>query len=809
MSAPGIHAIPALRIAILIAIGIVAEDAVRLPLWMTMTVTAGLVVLLVLAAWRRLFREATVSLVAGMLGVSLGAGKLAMDRGVTIAIPDSVLGRAGVLGGSILDPPDFMGTRARFCIHGRTWTSNGVVHPLDANIVVTLTASRRDTAQPPVDYGMEVHVRGVLDRPGDERNPGEFNLRKYYEATGVELLLRARGYGNVSVADSIGGSWAMRVIVVPSRRYLLAHIDRTVGGEAGEFLKGLLIGERSGMSASTRQAFVNSGVAHVLAVSGSNVAVVAGVLLLLLEVLRLPRFLRFGLTLSGLLFYMALTGSQPPVVRATIMAAVLLVGEMVQERRNPLNAVGVAALIILGVDARQLFDVGFQLSFGAVLSILVLYPQLDNEIRKLKGEGFRTRTLIWILRVCAVSVVATLGTLPLTALYFGRVSVIGVLANIVVIPATGLSVVLGVVSALSGLLSTWLADVYAGLNAFFLQGTLLVTTAAGNSPFAYIDTLRFTPLDSVPYYTALAMVFHRANKPRARRLFILSLLALNLSLFAPERVSFRSSRGVVRVSFIDVGEGDATLIEFPSGQTMLVDAGPKTTGFDAGERTVVPFLRRRGIASLDLFLATHAHSDHLGGAAAVIRDLGVHRVAAPGDREDSDIYRDFEHAVAAGGCIRDPAVAGTVLAGIAGCRVYILAPQSLPGTARADTERAGAGNESVVVKVQCGSVSFLLTGDAERREEEALGARYGDFLASTALKVGHHGSSTSSCREFLGMVHPSVVVISVGEGNRFRHPSPVVLDRLEELHIPYARTDEEGAIIFESDGVALRRLPWR
>ena len=210
----------------------------------------------------------------------------------------------------------------------------------------------------------------------------------------------------------------MRSIVAPVRRYLLASIDREVGGEEGEFLKGLLIGIRSGMSPALRQAFMNAGVTHVLAVSGSNVAVVVAFFFLLFELVRLPKWLRLLATTAALLFYMVLTGSQPPVVRATIMALVFMLGGILQKKSNAYNALGLSALIIIAIDARQIFDVGFQLSYGAVLSIVYLYPIANDWISRVGASSIIRRMIVWLLRLCAVSVVATLGTLPLTAIYW-------------------------------------------------------------------------------------------------------------------------------------------------------------------------------------------------------------------------------------------------------------------------------------------------------------------------------------------------------------------------------------------------------
>jgi competence protein ComEC len=228
----------------------------------------------------------------------------------------------------------------------------------------------------------------MLESPRGVRNPGEFDAQEFYNANGITLLLTVKGSRHVCILDHDGGWWGMRQVVVPARRALLAHIEGYVGGEEGELLKGLMIGERGGLTPALRNAFLISGVAHILAVSGSNVAVVAAAVLAFLLLLRIPRRAHPWGVAGALLFYMLLTGSQPSVVRATIMGLVALAVSGRGARGNPLNAVGIAALIMYSIDARQLFDSGFQLSFAAVLSIVVLIES-DLLIRAWK-EGWFT-----------------------------------------------------------------------------------------------------------------------------------------------------------------------------------------------------------------------------------------------------------------------------------------------------------------------------------------------------------------------------------------------------------------------------------
>ncbi len=676
-------------------------------------------------------------------------------------------------------------------------------------ILATVTSWSDREENNSVRYGSVVVVGGVLSSPSEERNPGEFSLRTYYEANGIDLLMLSRNKEEFHVTASTDGSWIMRSIIWPTREYLDRLFGELIGGEESELLKGIMIGERSGLSQSTRQAFTDAGVAHVLAVSGSNVAAVTGALFVALEFLRLSRLVQTIATCLGAVFFVLLSGSQPAVVRATVMALVFLVGRMAQRTPNAYNSMGLAAILLLLPFPRQLFDVGFQLSFVAVLSIVHLYPLADRLIRKIAGRSLVRRATVWTLRICAVSAVATLGTLPLTATYFGRVSIVGLAANIVVIPAVGAGVVLGMVTAMAGLFWTWSAALLASVNLFLLRLTLWCTELAAGLPFATIDSYAFGLLDAFPYYIALLLLFHCRAGIVTRKLLLLLLFALNVDIHVHGGPDGEVG-GRARITFIDVGQGDAVLIELPTRRTILIDSGPSAQEFDAGERIVVPFLKRRGIARIDLLLLSHPDADHIGGAASVLREIDVKRVVDNGLGTNSVPYREYLQQRGAAGCVVSRARTGQQLLPVEwGARMYVVSPGE-DRIAR-DTLSGGVSSNgaSVVVKFQYGECSLLSVGDAGKETESALVLNYGVFLRSTLLKVGHHGSASSSGEEFINLVRPHWAVISAGKFNMFHHPSRRVLEILTAAGAMIARTDNEGAVMFETDGVTTSRIQWR
>jgi competence protein ComEC len=803
MSMDPVRTAPLFRVALLVMLGVLLGNAIGPSPAVTVgTIAFCAMAFLVLVVVKRCVAQAPVFLPAATLALLAGFAKSSLDRNDSALPPDLLAGQA-VAVGRIADPPTTVGTRTRFVMKVEAIRRGGRTVACTEDAVVMLIRTRRDSLPLLLEYGMRVAILGEVRRPSAERNPGEFSPRAYFEANGITLSVFARGHRTVVLLDSSGGWWLMRWVIVPARRSVLSGIDRLVGGEEGEFLKGLLIGERSGIPPATRTAFVNAGVAHVLAVSGSNVAVVAAFLLFVCGLVRLPAWCATAAMAGGLLCYMLMTGSQPPVVRATIMAYVVLAGKLLQRPINGFNGLGLAALIVLAIDSRQLFDIGFQLSFGAVLSIMALYPQFNRGITMLPHEGRISRAGIRLLRLCAVSLTATLGTLPLTAASFGRVSLIGILANILVIPATGCSVVLGALSALLDLFGDGLAEPYAAVNTFLLRWTLSATSIAGGLPLAYIDTLRFRTADALPYYIVLTSMLSFSRPARLRRLVPLALVALIIVGLLPDSSADRRSAGRLRVTFIDVGEGDAMLVECPAGEILLVDAGPGPDPFDAGERTILPLLKRRDIPAIDLFVLTHPHADHLGGALVLLHRSMIRRVADNGVSDRSLLVEDYKNAAAA--TPLRTVHAGDTLVFARGVRLFVLSPPA----GGIEGESTNPNSSSVVMKLVFGAVSFLLVGDADRSAEERMLGSYGDLLRSTVLKVGHHGSSTSTSEGFVESVRPELAVVSVGAHNKFRHPSLAVIERLERSGARVCRTDEEGAIILETDGTMLETIPWR
>lgn len=645
--------------------------------------------------------------------------------------------------------------------------------------------------------GDKVLLIGELDLPNGERNPGEFDYREYLAAQGITALLRCRDTDIIWQQPAKGFLWREQLQRV--RDDVSQRIHQFAGGDQAGLIRGLLLGEREEIPEEIRDAFARTGLIHILAVSGLHVGFVLLIALALGDVVRLPQLPKTLWAGVALIFFAALTGFNPPVVRATIMALIFLCGRLLERRGNLFNTVALAALIILLGEPRQLFQIGFQLSFAAVLGIGYLYqpilsfsrrllswPRLDWLPAAVKQLGQ------WILSLLAVSLAAQLTTAPIIAHAFGRVPALAIWGNLVIIPLAFWLVASATVACTIMPLWKFAGEAFGAAADLAAMVMLGFTRWLANTPGAYVDGVLLTIPVIVLFILAIVTLVEWRS-PLRRLLMPAFLLAANIFLW-------RSALAMpvkLRATFFDIGQGDAALVEYADGKKMLIDGGPRQPGFDAGSRTIVPFLRRQGIRHLDAVIVTHPHNDHVGGVPAVLRSVPVDTVYECGVADDLAPQSELAQVIDSLRVPRRALHAGRRLRQFAPVEVLILHPP-------AHSTAPSLNDASVVVRMICGRVSFLFSGDAEIWAETRM-AKYDALLDSDILKVGHHGSRTSSSPQFIAQISPAWAIVSVGKRNRFGHPNVEVMDRLKISGAQVVRLDENGAAIFCTDG---RKL-WR
>jgi competence protein ComEC len=560
-----------------------------------------------------------------------------------------------------------------------------------------------------------------------------------------------------------------------------------------------LLADRSKIDYDTKTRFINSGVIHVLAVSGLHVGFIAVVFIFLFG--RFNIYLRSFLTIAGLLAFMFITGVPPPVFRATLMAVIIIIAFMLNRSTNLFNSLALAALIILFIDPEQLYNPGFQLSFSAVLGIALVFPPLERVIKKI---NFNPKLISYILLFMTVSFAAQIGTLPFTLIYFGKLSVVALIANMFVIPLIAVIVGLGIFTLILTILLPFLAEFSATANDLFTSLLFFIVRTSGGFEYSFIRIRDFSVIDALLFYIILIFTIFYLKKFKSftAKSAIIVLAAANFYIFSSLDNKNFFSDNKLSVFAIDVGQGDAILIRFPGGETALIDAGDATPFFDNGERVILPLLDYLDIKQVDYAFVSHLDSDHYGGFVSLIHAGKIKTIYKP--PLDTSLSKDikFEKFIVEND-VRLNYYKKEII-DIGGVRIYTLNhPEDFSSQGYSTNDKSG------VKKLVYGNTSFLFTGDIERKVETVFASRYKDFLKSDVLKAAHHGSKTSSTPQFVNYVSPSISIISAGIMNRFNHPSPEVVARLKSIGSEIYRTDKYGALLFESDGESITFSDWR
>lgn len=790
---------PAVRVVGLFIAGILVSVVVHSEPSTIYFAIVGCAMAMGVAHWRKsAFPWVSLFLHAVLLLLGLLLGLLRKDQIENDILSPGTFGEHVVSEGSIESEPIKKGNRSEMVIRTSIIRRHSAEIPASRRILVYVARKSHWTDPDSLAIGDRVRISGVLESLPGARNPGEFDYGRYLALNGIQGFVTVRDTSSI-VLLSRSESFSFSDLAGRAQKNIYRVFDRYHGQREASFLKGVVFGYRGDLTAEVKQAFMDTGTIHILAVSGSNVVVVAMIFYSLVGFFRVSSRVGTALTLVGLLWYMVITGLSPSVVRATIMAGSILIGTVLGRRGDIYNSLAFAALVMLIWDPLILMDVGFQLSFAAVISIVYFYPKLELLIESLPGKFFRFKLVNSALKLFAVSIAAQLGTIPFTAYFFGRVSLISVLANLVVVPVSGLNTLLGFATLGATFISGWCASCYAALNDLLVSLLLEFVMWSASVPFAYVETLGIGAIAAITYYAVVAALFNVHNPRLIVKAICGLLLMVNMVVYAE---MLNHSENALKVTVIDVGQGDAILLEFPNGRRVMLDTGPTFGQSDVGQKIIAPYLKKCGIRFLDAIVLSHPHDDHIGGCRSLLRDLSVGSLIVADTAPVTKSYAALLE-FARGRRIPIQIVrAGERLQFDASTRIFVLHP----GSALAGGD---LNNSSLVLKVCYGTTSMILPGDASLDVEGQLQRSCSFLLASDVLKVAHHGASTSSGEQFLTSVRPSLAAISVGRMNKFKHPSPVVLTRYRYLGIPTTRTDLDGAVVLQSDGSRFRVVPWR
>jgi competence protein ComEC len=684
--------------------------------------------------------------------------------------------------------------------------------PAEGHLLVFL----KENGQP-LRIGDRLRFRCALYRPRGFNNPGSFSYERY--------LAFERIYAIGSVSEEKGWVKIGKGFKNPGllkieewRDHIRNFLEKETGLEPSAVLKALVLGEQENIPEEVKDQFASTGTAHLLAISGDHLGIVALLSFsFLIWIFKRSEFLLLsisvkkwaaGLTIPCILLYTFIAGGGISVVRAAIMVILFFLSILFSRERNLLYTLALAAFLILLFSPPSLFDVSFQLSFLAVLSILYLVPRI---LRQLKQEEIPfVQQALWkriiqnYVRISlVVTVAAILGTTPLVALHFNRISLIGFVTNLFFIPWVGFLIV--PLSLLASLTSFFLYPIAVLLirlcnllTVILLKGVALFASF----PFASHFVSTPTPFEIVLFYLLLlSAVYLRKKSMRYLFLGICFLLVSDIAYWNVEKF-FRKD---LTITFIDVGHGDSILIEFPRGKRMLVDGGGlREDRFDIGKSVIAPFLWKRKIRRIDTLVLTHPDPDHLKGLTFIASHFSIGEFWDNGIRGDSEAYLQLEKV------LLEKKIKWLSLDGEApprivnGVRVFVLNPPHAPaGAARTASL---LNNRSLVMKLQFKNIGILLASDIEKEAEDRMTKSVS--LKADLLKVAHHGSSSSSIPTFLQKVNPCTAVVSSSEQDIQKLHTSEVLKRLRSLGVDIYRTDQHGAITAVTDGERITVRPF-
>ena len=608
-----------------------------------------------------------------------------------------------------------------------------------------------------INYGDLIYLEGKLEIPKIATNYKGFDYRQY---------LKTKKIQGIVIADNVKILKAKykNNLIYQMQKKIKAIIKEKLPSETGDLLLAILLGDKKDLSEQIQINFKNSNLSHMLAVSGAHVSyIIIGLTYITQNSIMGKRKARV-FCIFFLIIFMAITNFTPSVTRACIMAILTLVSEILYKKADIYTNISISALIILLYNPYSLLDLGFKLSFGGTIGIVIF-------MRFIKKKQEEPKLLNYIKQMALVSICANIIIIPIIMNNFNTVSLTFLVSNILASPILAIIVIVGfsiiiisiISHSLSNLLVFWLNPI--------LNLLIKISSFCSKLPFAKILVVTPYIFNIIFYYTIILYLvnYNELKQFIKKETVILLSIILILSNFI-----FYILPQDLKIYFIDVGQGDSTLIVTPSKKTILIDGGGSES-FDVGEKVLLPYLLDRRIRKIDYIMISHFDTDHCKGIFTVIENLKVKNIIISKQAEKSENYKKFKEIVA------NKKI--NIILVKAGDKIkidkYIYFKILFP------TEKLimqnPLNNNSIVSQLNYKSFKMLFTGDIEEIAEKEILNLQKDKLKSTILKVAHHGSNTSSTQEFINSVKPELALIGVGKNNTFGHPSECVVEKLRDL----------------------------
>ena len=696
-----------------------------------------------------------------------------------------------ILEGIISNDPDVRDRSTNLRVAARRLQRDGIWHEVEGLVLVQVSR------YPGWEYGDVVQVFGGLEMPPVFEN---FSYKDYLARKGVHTMMRRPRIEHMGNNEG----HPVLVAIYAVKDHAKQVVSSIFPEPEASLLSGILLGYERGIPEKVREAFSRTNTSHVIAISGFNLALMAGIFSTLFSRFLSPRRATIAVIVC-IVLYTILVGANAAVVRAALMGSMYVIAKHNRRQGHALTSLAFAAVLMTLQNPHALWDVGFQLSFAATLGLILLVPPMESTFQQGLSHFIsreRAQSAINMLSdVLIVTLAAQIATIPIMVYYFRQISIVGLLSNIAVLPAQPPLLILAGLATLVGMIALPLGQLLAWAAIPFPYYTIRVVEWMATWPSAFITLESVSQVWLWGYYGIVAGLLAYSHQSPATRLSfwqgVRDRFSTKLALGSLTLVAAVSWMGVtalpdgrLHVVFFDVGQGDGIFISTPTGKQVIVDGGPSPAAMADAVGRWMPFWDR----TIDLVIMTHADEDHVGGLIPILERYSVTVAVEPGYPHVSAPYfrwrdllrsRQIETVIARAGMTVDLGD---------GVWMEVLNP---PHPLHQDTE-ADVNNNSVVIRLTYGESSFLFTGDIETEVENWLVSE--KWLNAQVLKIAHHGSDSSTGRRFVEAVQPWVAIISAGRDNRFGHPKEEVVERIIERYIPVYRTDQHGEIEIVSDG---------
>jgi competence protein ComEC len=661
----------------------------------------------------------------------------------------------------------------------------------------TLAAERIDTWR----AGRTIRLPAELRRPSRYLNPGVADEERALARRGTTLVGSVK---SGALVDLVVNGGRLSEAAAGARAFVRRAIASAVGpwsARSAAIVTAIVIGDRAGLDDDLERRLQEAGTYHVIAISGGNIAILAGLTLVGFRVVGLLGRAAMLTAIAALLAYGLIVGGSASVTRATLMAIVYFAARALDLRGPPVNRLALVAGLLVATQPLTVADPGFLLTFGATAAIILAVPLAPVRVVP--------RLVAPLAAMLAATVAAEAALLPIGAFFFSRITIAGLVLNFAAIPLMALAQIAGMALVAASAGSTLLASGLGWMAHIGAEGLVRSSILVDVAPML---TWRVPPpsrIAIVVYYCGLVtawglwrLAVQTLGSRESRMLRFVrrgaacaAVLSLLWIVAKPWIAPASAGDGRLRVTFIDVGQGDAALVQFPNGSTLLVDAGglPGASAFDIGDRVVAPMLRHGGIRRLDSVALTHGDVDHIGGADAILAEFKPANVWEGIPVPPHETLRALQLTAERVGATWTNVQTNDMVT-IDGVQVLLRHP------ALADWQRQDVRNDdSIVLEIIWRDVSIVLTGDIGSEAERMIAPLFSPSPLRI-IKVPHHGSSTSSSLEFVRALSPQAAVVSVGRSNTFGHPAPTVIDRYRRVGADVFRTDQDGAVSLSTDG---------